>query len=408
MRAIVLLSGSRAQHHPYTGSLRHILSLILVCTTLNVTAAAGQQYLCDHGSGKFQGRTREGVVVTVGPEREEGLAKRDCDANIGWGKEQLVVAANAATVDLDMLGATLNGVGPVAAFQVRSNPSGFVSYVIYSLRRPPHLLRTLTGANAFSAADTGLENQVEIWADDAAAVDGLDGLLASEFDFLPTFALRFEHGRLLDVSTEFQSYFDHIITSVRPSLTTQKLEDFKSSDGQLGLKSIASAERLHQLRQTKIKVLEIVWAYLYSGREEQAWQALNEMWPPNDTPRIRRAVSSARAHGIQAQIDGIAPEVHPRKKPAGIYEVPEASPPHVIQMSVPSSNGPLQQVVPDINVNIELVIDCAGKVHSIKSSGPEWVHSYLEDAAKQWKFIPAFKGAQSVASRLEMDVSLRR
>jgi hypothetical protein len=111
---------------------------------------------------------------------------------------------------------------------------------------------------------------------------------------------------------------------------------------------------------------------------------------------------------MESQIDGVAPEAHKRTKHAGIYHVPEATPPRVIQMSVPSSNGPLHQVVSDINVNIELVIDCAGKVHSLRSSGSEWVHGYLEDAAKQWKFIPGFKGAQSVASRLEMDVSLRR
>jgi hypothetical protein len=304
-----------------------------------------------------------------------------------------------------MMGPTLNGIGPVAAFQVRSNPNSFMSYAIYSLQRPPRLLRTLAGASAFSAADTGLENQVEIWADDAAAVDGMDGLLASEFEFLPTSALRFEHGRLLDVSAEFQPYFDHMAAPVRASLTAQDLEAFKRSDGQL---SVVSAEKLHQLRQTKIKVLEVVWAYLYSRREEQAWQALDNMWPTSDIPRIRRAISSARARGIESQIDGFAPEVHKRRKHTGIYQVPEVTPPRVIQMSVPSNNGPLQQVVPDISVNIELVIDCTGKVHSLQSSGPEWVHDYLEDAAKQWKFIPAFKGAQSVASRLEMDVSLRQ
>ena len=404
MRPVVLLSGAG---HFHTSLLRHIACLTLICT-VQLTTAAGQQYLCNQGSGKFQARTREGVVVTVGPEIEEGLAKRDCDASISWGKEQLTVATNAATVDLDTMGPTLSGIGPVAAFQVRSNPNRFMSYVIYSLQRPPRLLRTLTGASAFSAADTGLENQVEIWADDAAAVDGLDGLLASEFEFPPVFALRFEHGRLLDVSAEFQPYFNHMVALVRASLTAQDLEAFKRSDGQLSLKSVVSAERFHQLRQTKIKVLEVVWAYLYSGREQQAWQALDNMWPRSDIPRIRRAISSARARGIESQIDGFAPEVHKRRKHTGIYQVPEVTPPRVIQMSVPSSNRPLQQVVPDINVNIELVIDCAGKVHSLESSGPEWVHDYLEDAAKQWKFIPAFKGAQSVASRLEMDVSLRR
>lgn len=385
-----------------------IVVLVVICTVFYVSAAAGQQYLCDQGSGKFAARTQEGVEVTVGPEREGGLAKRVCDASINWGKDRLVVAANAATVDLDMLGATLGKMGPVAAFQVRSNPNDFMSYVIYSLRKPPHVLRRLSGGSTFFAADTDLDGRVEIWADDAAAVDGLDGLLASEFDFLPTSVLRFEQGRLLDVSAQFQPYYDHVIESVRAGLTARQLDTFKTSASQPGLKGIAEAERLHRIRETKIKVLEIVWSYVYSGRQDEAWKALGGMWPPQDVARVQQAIANARAHGIESQIDGVAPDTLGRKKHAGIYQVPEVTPPRAIQISVPSNNGPLAQVVPDINVTLELVIDCAGKVRSLKSSGPDWTQGYLEDAAKGWKFIPAFKAGQSVASRQETQVSLRR
>ncbi len=346
--------------------------------------------------------------MTVGPEREGGLAKRVCDASINWGKDRLVVAANAATADLDMLGATLEKMGPVAAFQVRSNPNDFMSYVIYSLRKPPHVLRSLSGASTFSAADTDLDGRVEIWADDAAAVDGLDGLLASEFDFLPTSVLRFEQGRLLDVSAQFLPYYDHVIDSVRAGLSAQELDNFKTSASQPGLKGSAEAERLHRIRETKVKVLEIVWAYLYSGRQEDARQALRQMWPPQDVARIQQAIANARAHGIESQIDGVASDTHKRKRRAGIYQLPEVTSPRAIQISVLSNNGPLHQVVPDINVTLELVIDCAGKVHSLKSSGPDWTQAYLEGAAKGWKFIPAFKAGRSVASRQETEVSLRR
>lgn len=383
------------------------LYLGLLCSFFRLPAAA-QQYLCDQGSGKFAARTEEGVEVTVGPEREGGLAKRVCDASINWGKDRLVVAANAATADLDMLGATLGKMGSVAAFQVRSNPNHFMSYVIYSLRKPPHVLRRLSGASTFSAADTDLDGRVEIWADDAAAVDGLDGLLASEFDFLPTSVLRFEQGRLLDVSAQFQPYYDQVIESVRVGLSSQQLDNFRASATQPSLKGIAEAERLHDIRETKIKVLEIVWAYLYSGRQEDAWRALGKMWPQQDVARVQQAVSNARAHGMESQIDGVASDTHKRKRRAGIYQVPEVTPPRAIQISVPSNNGPLAQGVPDINVTLELVIDCAGKVRSLKSSGPNWTQGYLEDAAKGWKFIPALKAGQSVASRQETEVSLRR
>ena len=51
-----------------------------------------------------------------------------------------------------------------------------------------------------------------------------------------------------------------------------------------------SAELLHRLRLIKIKVLEVVWAYLYSGRDDDAWRALAEMWPTSDQDRIRSSL----------------------------------------------------------------------------------------------------------------------
>lgn len=199
-----------------------------------------------------------------------------------------------------------------------------------------------------------------------------------------------------------------MIESVRAGLSAQQLDNFKTTAGEAKLTGIAEAERLHRIRETKIKVLEIIWSYLYSGRQDEAWKALRVMWPPQDVARIQQAIANARAHGIELQIDGVAPDTRRRKKHAGIYQVPEVAPPRAIQISVPSNNGPLAQVVPDINVTLELVIDCAGKVRSLKSSGPDWTQGYLADAARGWKFIPAFKAGRSVASRQETEVSLRR
>jgi hypothetical protein len=45
-------------------------------------------------------------------------------------------------------------------------------------------------------------------------------------------------------------------------------------------------------------VLTIVLAYLYSGREDQAWKALEEMWPRFDQQRIRKLIVETRAKGL--------------------------------------------------------------------------------------------------------------
>ena len=77
------------------------------------------------------------------------------------------------------------------------------------------------------------------------------------------------------MSSEFQPDFDREIAELRKELDSDDLRDFKSSDGKLS--PSLSAERLHELRGVKAKILEMIWAYLYSGREQKAWELLAEM-----------------------------------------------------------------------------------------------------------------------------------
>ena len=66
---------------------------------------------------------------------------------------------------------------PVVALQIDRSGAGFNrTYQIYSLTKPPQLLYTLEGSTSYRAADIDLDGHVEIWADDAAAVDGFEHL----------------------------------------------------------------------------------------------------------------------------------------------------------------------------------------------------------------------------------------
>src|ERR1700733_12577943 len=129
-------------------------------------------------------------------------------------------------------------------------------------------MRTITGGSFFRAAATNLDGRIEIWTSDAAAVDGFENFQLSALDFAPPVVLRFEHRRLIDVGAEFPVQFDRKINTVKAQLGSQQLSDFKNSDGKLSNTSSVASDALHELRRTKIKVLEIVWCYLYSGREE--------------------------------------------------------------------------------------------------------------------------------------------
>jgi hypothetical protein len=97
------------------------------------------------------------------------LAARVCEAALSWGNESLVISPAASDLDIDAFAVDL-GLGPlVVTAQVRkSKAECCMVYNIYSLRTPPELLRSVSGGQFFSAADTDLDGRVEIWTDDAA------------------------------------------------------------------------------------------------------------------------------------------------------------------------------------------------------------------------------------------------
>lgn len=220
-----------------------------------------------------------------------------------------------------------------------------------------------------------LDGSVEIWTHDAVGVDGFEKLTLDELDAAPTVVFRLAHGQLRDVSAEFPSYFDNEIARTRAGIHPQNLEDFKDSDGKLAAPPTpASTDRLHRLRLVKIKVLEIVWAYLYSGREQDAWRSLAEMWPSQDIDRIRVAVMNARAHGIHGQAEGASSRLpQGKKKHTHVFDAVsrpgpssklEVIPPQAILLQLPPASELQRRGPPEHELFLDLVMDAAGKVRS--------------------------------------------
>jgi len=419
-------SGARLMDKPSAPSLANVSNcgavvMVLFCflCVSSLCRAQDHDVLCSHGSGSFEAEFHGGVIVQVRAARNGKLATRGCEATLGWDKHSVIVATGVSQLDVDAFGVDLGLGVPVAAFQVKKSDSECcMAYQIYSLERPPRLLRTITGGDFFSAADTDLDGRVEIWTDDAGAVGSFENLAVTELRVPPTIVLRFAHGELLDVSSEFRPYFDHEIAGLREELDSEDLHDFKGSDGKLSPNAPFSAERLHLLRGVKAKILEIVWCYLYSGREREAWRSLVEMWPTADVDRIRAAILSVRARGISAQVNGVsAGGPGTLTKRAAIFDAtsgsagrkPEVIPPAPILLWRPPPLGSPDQGLPQAELLLELVIDSAGKVRSAELAGKtKSGDADLIHGATGWKFIPAFKGGRAVASRMRLAVSPRQ
>jgi hypothetical protein len=432
MRSLPAITGPKPAMKCCSNAIWNKSRLLFVFCCLLPGFCRGQAHdvVCRHGVGKFQAKLDNGLSVYVGPATNGLLERRVCTATLDWGEQVLPVVAEASAVDIDILEADLSLGTPIVAFQVEKPDSpSRMAYEIYSLQKPPRLVRTIAGGDFFSAADSDLDGRVEIWTHDASAADGFERLDLDDFDFAPTVVLRFEGGRLTDVSSAFSSRYDQQIVTLRAQLGSEDLSDFKNSDGRLLAASSLPAVRQVLLRNTKIKVLEIVWSYLYSGREREAWSALAEMWPAADLGRIRAAILDSRTHGIRAQVDdtyAAEPSNHPLRKHANVYDTPDyaayasvqphprlelpahshrpgltdTEPQPIVLRSPPPPD--VQQSLSKSEALFDLVIDAAGKVWSAKPSGR--VDKNMLDATVRWKFIPAFKNGHAVACRVHLAV----
>jgi hypothetical protein len=404
------------------------LGLFLLSSVAPVVSHAQvRDVVCRDGAGDFQAEYPTGVRLRVGPARNGELSSRACDAVLSWGDQNLPVASAAADLDIDAFGVDIGLGMPVVAIQVKKSRSECcMEYRIYSLHDPPVILRSIAGGAYFSAADTDLDGRIEIWTDDAASVDGFENFRLRDLGFAPPVVLRFSRGKLLDASSEFLSYFDQKIADERAKLNPQDLADFKSSDGKLAI--TVSADRLIRLRSAKISVLEIVWAYLYSGREQDAWRSLAEMWPPADIDRIRGALLNARSHGIISQVDGVSSpvpaghETHakifdgtitvvatPGLTPKDVKPKEEIKAPRAILMEREPPTDVYEAEMARTESLLKLVIDSAGKVRSVEPMGSsQYVDEGLIKSTVNWKFIPAYSAGEPVASQIFLGVSLRR
>jgi hypothetical protein len=121
---------------------------------------------------------------------------------------------------------------------------------------------------------------------------------------LPQITLELQGQRLSDVSINYPAEYDRDIAKARREFERQDdgeefaaLQSFKPELG----------EKYDSARSA---ALTVVLAYLYSGREQQAWGALDEMWPASDRARIKKLILETRAHGILSQIGSIERKTH--------------------------------------------------------------------------------------------------
>jgi hypothetical protein len=162
------------------------------------------------------------------------------------------------------------------------------TYWIVSLGHQPGLLKQLSNQTTIEFRETA-DGHIDFWTGDGA-FDDFDCLSHAETVF-PTVFLRLQGREVHDVGPEHWDDYANQIAEARRRITAEELQRFRESKNE---DEMCEGDP----RATMPKVLTIVFADLYGGREQEAWKALDEMWPPTDKDRIRKLILQKRAEGM--------------------------------------------------------------------------------------------------------------
>ncbi len=185
------------------------------------------------------------------------------------------------------------------------------SYAIVSLGPIPKVLHAFQ-----NPVPVTFEKQ----ASGAALIRAADGvfdyfLLPHNEAVIPQLVLKLEGNNLVDVSANYAELYDREIAQARSQLTADDIDKLRRANYR---------DKLYTDQiPTVHKVLTIVLDYVYSGREDQAWQALEEFWPPSDVSRVKSLIAERRHRGMLANLACdcrpamIAKEIRrPKRKPS--------------------------------------------------------------------------------------------
>lgn len=163
------------------------------------------------------------------------------------------------------------------------------TYYIISLGEKPRLIKQFQNDRGAAFIRNEQNGCVDIVTQDAA-FDSFDDQCHA-CAALPVVYLRLDGEQFVDVGAEHIADYDEIIAKNQQALSAVRRRNFRSAQadpyqGDDGTDTTAQ------------KILSIIFAYLYSGREAQSRRALQDLWPPFDQERLWKLVLQTRQEGI--------------------------------------------------------------------------------------------------------------
>ena len=256
-----------------------LLLCLLASPTPSIAAVVKYQMNCNLGKGTTQALKTRVYSVTLTP------SKGSCHVDVIDAHQKSVFEYDAWSMQV-FVGAAVTADGrPNAIVQADGQPERLF---VVSLGEHARLLRTIENAYGFRLQnDCG--GKIRIWTSDGAFQDDPDlrGVYHNGL-FTPDVVLEMRDDRLLNATPDCREYFDREISSIRSHVSEQEFENFRAN-------RIADDFRKGQV---KGYILKIAFCYLYTGREQQAKEFIDRIWPSNDSARLWQSIIKLRSEGV--------------------------------------------------------------------------------------------------------------
>jgi hypothetical protein len=272
--------------------LLKIIPLLCFLAASTLVFARGEES-CRNGAGQFE-RKFGNYIVRVGPAQAE---QRMCRAVLASADGREIFSASDVAITLSPIsGASVTNDGGRSL--VLEGFSGGAhccwTYWIADVSNPARLVKEIRNQTGI-AFEHQPDGRVVMKTGDGA-FDYFDDL-AHVISPVPVVYLQMDGRVLKDISPQFVQAYDKNIEEMRGLLPAAQVEAFRS--GQQPDRS--SGQKFDDWTDVRSHVLTIVLDYLYSGREQQAWNTLDEMWPAADRERITQLIVETRAKGVLSQ-----------------------------------------------------------------------------------------------------------
>lgn len=256
---------------------------LLICFLASATpssAAVVKYQMSCYGNGAIQARRTSSYAIIL--KFSNGV----CDVAVLDARKKVIFQYDATGIQV-FVGTDLSTDGrPYAIIQAdTSNP---YRLFVVSLGERAKLLRAIENQYGFWLRnDCG--GRIGIWTADGAFRQDPDFNGVHHQDlFTPEVVFRMQGEQLIDATPDCRGYFDEEIRSARSHISEQEIENFR-------------ADRIADdfLRsQVKGYVLKIAFCYLYTGREQQAKDFIDRVWPSSDSARLWQSITRLRSGGV--------------------------------------------------------------------------------------------------------------